>query len=118
MNNSDFNNYQPQDNDFNTQFQPEPPTGQAIKTMIFGIISLMICSTPFLSIAGIIFGALAKKWAAPIRENFPNTSARLFANAGKITGSIGFGISIGFTIFWPIYLIAVAVLGAASASLF
>ena len=110
MNNSEFNYYQPQGtgnesySNFDSPLRPEPPTSKAVKAMVFGIISIMLSEFPILSIVGIIFGALAKKWAAPIRENFPHTSARLFANAGKITGSIGLGISIGFTIFWSIYI--------------
>lgn len=81
----------------------EPPVGEAVKTMIFGILSLQFSCAPILSILGIIFGALAKKWASSIIDNYPYTGARLFAKAGHITGKIGVILGIIFTVFWAIY---------------
>jgi hypothetical protein len=83
--------------------KPEPPKGAAIRAMVFGIISVYFCCAPFFSIMSIVFGALAKKWAAPIIENYPYTGARLFAKAGHITGKIGVILGIIFTVFWAIY---------------
>ena len=89
--------------------KPEPPTGAAIRTMVFGILSLELAA---FGVIGIIFAALARKWALPIIENFPYTKERLFAKAGRITGSVGLGLSIAMTVFWTLYiaLIVVAVI--------
>lgn len=91
--------------------KPEPPTGAAIRTMVFGILSLELAA---FGIIGIIFAALARKWSLPIIENFPYTKERLFAKAGRITGSVGLGLSIAMTVFWAIYItavVAIVVLG-------
>ena len=87
------------------EIKPEPPKGEAIRAMIFGIISAYLSYAPFFSILSIIFGALAKKWAAPIIENYPYTGARLFAKAGYITGKIGVILGIIFTVIWALYFI-------------
>ena len=88
-------------NEYNDQpaneAKPEPPKGKAIRSMVFGIIAIYCSMIPIFSIVGIVFGALAKKWAAPIIENYPYTSARLFAKAGHITGKIGLILGIVFT---------------------
>lgn len=89
------------------EIKPEPPKGEAIRAMIFGIISAYLSCAPFFSILSIIFGALAKKWAAPIIENYPYTGARLFAKAGYITGKIGVILGIIFTVFWALYFIVI-----------
>ena len=93
--------------------KPEPPKGEAIKSMIFGIISIELSAIPFLGIVGLIFAILARRWAHPIIENYPYTSARLFAKAGYITGGVGRGMFIGFTIFWALYfsILMLAMLG-------
>ena len=83
--------------------KPEPPVGQAIQAMVFGIISIELSMLPLFGIVGIIFAVLARKWAAPIIEEYPYTKARLFAKAGYITGGVGRGLFIGFTIFWALY---------------
>ena len=113
-NNQSFNNqgYNNQDYGYQNYYNPNmphpnPPIGAAIKTMVFGILSIFLGEIPFCSIVGIIFAALARKWSTPIINNYPYTSARLFAKAGRITGSIGLGISIGFTIFWAFYFILI-----------
>lgn len=89
------------------EIKPEPPKGEAIRAMVFGIISAYLSCAPFFSILSIIFGALAKKWAAPIIENYPYTGARLFAKAGYITGKIGVILGIIFTVFWALYFIVI-----------
>ena len=63
-----------------------------------------------------LFGALARKWATPIIFNYPYTGARLFAKAGKITGSIGLGLGIGFTVFWALYCVLLLVLTVIAAA--
>lgn len=98
-----YQNYNPNPN----MPHPNPPTGDAVRAMVFGILSIILGEIPFFSIVGIIFGALARKWSKPIINNYPYTSARLFAKAGRITGSIGLGLSIGFTIFWMLYFVLI-----------
>lgn len=100
---------------FNYYQQPnvphsEPPTGDAVRAMVFGIIAISFSTAPIFSIMAIIFGALARKWATPIIFNYPYTGARLFAKAGRITGSIGLGLGIGFTVFWALYFVLLFVL--------
>lgn len=114
MNNQNYNNQDYNNQNFDYQSygtnpipHPNPPTGDAIRAMVFGIIAVSFGSAPIFSIIGIIFGALARKWATPIINNYPYTGARLFAKAGKITGSIGLGLGIGFTIFWALYFIII-----------
>ena len=99
--------YEPIQFDNDVPEKKEPPVGEAVKTMIFGILALQFSCAPTLSILGIIFGALAKKWAHPIIENYPYTGARLFAKAGHITGKIGVILGIIFTVFWAIYFVAI-----------
>ncbi|MBQ8409271.1 MAG: hypothetical protein IJY39_10460 [Clostridia bacterium] len=92
------------------QPKADPPVGEAVKTMVFGIIAVQFSMIPFFGIIGIIFGALAKKWAVPIIKNYPYTGARLFAKAGQITGKIGFILGIVFTVFWVLYFILIGAL--------
>lgn len=69
----------------------EEPRSQAIKSMVFGILSIALSYTVIL---GIIFSVIAKRNAAPILANFAGTSSAGFAKAGKITGTIGFIVSL------------------------
>lgn len=93
----------------------EPPTGEAVKTMVFGILSIYLGCLPFSSIVGIVFAALARRWSVPIIENYPYTGARLFAKAGRITGNIGLPVSIAMTAFWTFYFFVLIVIGLSAA---
>ena len=117
MNNG--NNYQ--QNPYETTYREvetviqkeEPSKGSAIKSMIFGIIAAYFAWIPFVSILGIIFGAIAKKSAKKILAADPaNTPTRHFAKAGRITGKIGFIAGIIMTAFWILYFVLVVVLTA------
>ena len=95
--------------------KPEPPLGKAIKAMVFGIISIEAGCLPVLSILGIVFAVLARRWSMPIIRDFPYTGARLFAKAGRITGTVGLILSIIFTAFWTLYIdliVAVIIMAA------
>ena len=81
----------------------EPPVGDAVRAMVFGIISTQLAYIPFFGIAGIVFAVLARRWALPIIEGYPYTGARLFAKAGRITGTVGLILSIVATAFWGFY---------------
>ena len=72
----------------------QPPKGEAIKSMIFGILSIYIGWFMGIGIVGIIFAQLAKKWSLPIIEEYPGTSAAKFAKVGNITGKVGFWVSL------------------------
>lgn len=91
----------------------EPSRGEAIKIMIFGIVAAYFAWIPFTSIAGIIFGAIAKNRGFEIvRENPVSAATRNFAKAGRITGKVGFIAGIIMTIFWSLYFILfIALLG-------
>lgn len=81
----------------------EPPTGAAVRTMVFGILSIYLGCLPITSIVGIVFAALARSWSVPIIENYPYTGARLFAKAGRITGNVGLPVSIVMTVIWGLW---------------
>lgn len=100
-------------------FQKEEPSkGSAIKTMVFGIIAAYFAWYPFLSILGIIFGAIAKNSAKKILAADPsNLPTRHFAKAGRITGKIGFIAGIIMTVFWVLYFVLVVVIAGLAALL-
>ena len=111
MDNNQNNNYyddqayqnQNYNYDYNQpQQQPnaQPPTGAAIKAMVFGILSILLGSIP-----GIIFAVIAKKTAAPILLDWPGTQAYTFAKVGKITGTVGFWLSLVSTIILALYIV-------------
>ena len=72
----------------------EAPRGQAISSMVFGILSIVLGCYPLIGILGIIFGAIAGKRAKAFLRDYPESGARGFANAGRITGKIGLILSI------------------------
>ena len=89
--------------------------GNAIKAMVFGIIAAYLAWLPFFSIAGIIFGVIAKRRGDEIMLSSPPSRATYnFAKAGRITGKIGFIAGIIMTVFWVFYfiLIIAALLGS------
>lgn len=99
------------------QFENEQPTapvevpkGQAISSMVFGILSIYFGFMPIFSILGIIFSGIARSRANRFLNDYPNASVRGIANAGRITGKIGLPVSIVFTVFWIIYFVAIAAL--------
>lgn len=93
----------------------EPPTGAAVRTMVFGILSIYLSCLPITSIVGIVFAALARRWSLPIIEEYPYTGARLFAKAGRITGNIGLPLSIVMTAIWGLYFLVFFVVMLAAA---
>ena len=99
-----------------TEPKPEPPVGEAVKAMVFGILSTMFSYAPLFSIVAIVFATLARRWSLPIIVDYPYTGARLFAKAGRITGTVGLILSIIFTAFWGLALIP-ALVGSVLAGL-
>ena len=94
----------------------EPSRGEAIKSMVFGIIAAYFAWFPFTSVLGIIFGSIAKKNGTAIIFASPaSTATRNFAKAGRITGKVGLIGGIIVTDFWALYfflLILIAILGS------
>ena len=89
----------------------EPSRGEAIKSMVFGIIAAYFAWFPFMSVIGIIFGAIAKNKGTKIIFDSPASAAtRNFAKAGRITGKVGFIAGIIMTIFWSLYFILIIAL--------
>lgn len=90
---------------FNAQ-PTESPSGTSV--MIKGIIALACAVSFYLSIAGIIFGCLAKSGA----KQFMNANGgQLFGKAkvGRILGKIGFIVGIVMSVLFVIWLIAMIV---------
>ena len=91
----------------------EPSRGEAIKSMVFGIIAAYFAWIPFMSVLGIIFGAIAKSIGSRIILASPASAAtRNFAKAGRITGKVGLIGGIIMTAFWASYIILIAILGS------
>ena len=77
--------------------------------MVLGILALALCE---FGIPGIILGAIAKKKA----NKFAKDHGMIYGKAkvGRILGNFGFIIGIVMTVFWVIYIGAIASIGAAS----
>ena len=80
----------------NLNFESEQPTvdkngprGQAITSMILGILSIVLGSIP-----GIVLACIARAKANEFLTKYPESSYKGFANAGRITGNIGLPIAI------------------------
>ena len=74
-----------------------------------GILSLVFSiATVFLSFIGIIFGAIGKSKAKEFESKFGELSPK--ARVGKILSGIGFGVGIGFTVFWALYIVFIVVI--------
>ena len=83
----------------------EEPRVKGLLSLIFGIVSIV-----FGGVVGIVLGALARRFATPILEDFEGTSTAKMAKAGKITGTVGLALSIIGLILAVIVVIAVAAL--------
>ena len=88
--------------------QPITPEAQALLKGIlgFGIAAVCCAEWPIASVLGIIFGAIAKNKAkAYDAMGYPSNGRRV---AGKVLGIIGFISGIVMTVYWFIYIIAIA----------
>lgn len=87
------------------------PEADAGSLLVKGILALALSE---FGIPGIILGSMAKKLAA---QFMAANGGQIFGKAkvGSILGKIGFGLGIGMTIFWGIYLLFfVIILGLAA----
>lgn len=101
------------DNNQNEMNTPvEVPKGQAIKSLVFGILSIVLSFYPIGSIIAIIFSRIAVKNAKEFTDAYPESPACGLAKGGRITGKIGLPLSIVMTVFWVIYIVAVAAIAA------
>ena len=80
-------------------------SGQALK---WGILSLAFSASGCLSLLGFIFSFIAKGKASSYETVFGEISGR--ANAGRILGKIGFGVGLGYSIFFALYFVAIVAL--------
>lgn len=87
----------------------KPKNDTSTSILVLGILALALCE---LGIPGIILGAIAKKKAG----QFVADNGVLYGKAkvGRILGNFGFIIGIVMTVFWVIYIGAIASIGAAS----
>ena len=72
--------------------------GQALK---WGILSLAFSASTCLALLGFIFSFTAKRKAGEYRRMFGALEGR--ARVGHILGWVGFGLGLGYTIFWALY---------------
>ena len=72
--------------------------GEALK---WGIISLAFSASGCLSLLGFIFSFTAKRKSAEFLNYFGVLEGR--ARVGHILGRVGFGVGLGYTIFFVIY---------------
>ena len=79
--------------------------GQVFK---WGLMSLIFAATGCLSLLGFIFSFIAKGKASSYETVFGEISGR--ANAGRILGKIGFGVGLGYSIFFALYFVAIVAL--------
>ena len=91
-------------NEANEQVKSEMG-GQALK---WGILSLAFSASGCLSLLGFIFSFIAKGKASSYETVFGEISGR--ANAGRILGKIGFGVGLGYSIFFALYFVAIVAL--------
>lgn len=85
--------------------------------LTWGILSLAFSASGCLSLLGFIFSFTAKKKAREYSRMCGELEGR--ARVGNILGWIGFGVGIGYTAFWILYIAFFAlifgILGAAGA---
>ena len=79
--------------------------GEALK---WGIISLAFAASGCLSLLGFIFSFIAKSRALAYQNVFGVLEGR--AKAGRILSKIGFGVGLGYSIFFAIYFVAIVAL--------
>ena len=79
--------------------------GAALK---WGIISLAFSASGCLSLLGFIFSFIAKGKALAYQNVFGVLEGR--AKAGRILSKIGFGVGLGYSIFFAIYFVAIVAL--------
>ena len=79
--------------------------GEALK---WGIISLAFAASGCLSLLGFIFSFIAKGKALAYQNVFGVLEGR--AKAGRILGKVGFGVGLGYSIFFAIYFVAIVAL--------
>ena len=79
--------------------------GQVFK---WGLMSLIFAASGCLSLLGFIFSFIAKGKASSYETVFGEISGR--ANAGRILGKIGFGVGLGYSIFFALYFVAIVAL--------
>lgn len=94
--NNDYENYPSYER---PQANRALPKGEAIKYLVFGILSLEL---PV--ILGIIFGALAKNNGKRLMREYPDTWVYAISNVARILGLAGFIIGIVTTVLIAIYI--------------
>ena len=81
------------------------PKGNAIASMILGILSIELGTIP-----GIILACIARAKSKKFLEQYPESSYQGFARVGRITGNIGLPLSIVTTVLTVVYTVAYVVM--------
>lgn len=82
------------------------------QTFKWGLMSLIFSASGCLSLLGFIFSFIAKRKAKDFVDTFGQLEGR--AKAGRVLGKIGFGVGLGYTIFWALYVIIIVLLVVAA----
>ena len=77
--------------------------GEALK---WGIMSLAFSASCLLSLLGLIFSFTAKRRCEDYLRVFGEREGR--ARVGHVLGRVGFGLGLGYTIFWGVYFFIIA----------
>ena len=106
----------------NTNFQYDlgtpNPVNEALKDEMagqvfkWGLMGVIFANTGCLSLLGMIFSIIAKNRATNFERTFGEIKGR--ALAGRIMGRIGFGLGLGVSIFFTLYIFITAIAGLAA----
>ena len=77
--------------------------GEALK---WGIMSLAFSASCLLALLGLIFSFTAKRKCEEYQSAFGEREGR--ARVGHVLGRVGFGLGLGYTIFWGVYFSIIA----------
>ena len=76
--------------------------------LTWGILSLAFSLSGCLSLLGFIFSFIAKSRALAYRNVFGVLEGK--AKVGRILGKVGFGLGLGYSIFFALYFVAIVAL--------
>lgn len=84
--------------------EPDPRRKDSLagQVLTWGILSLAFAGSGCLALLGFIFSFTAKRKANEYLRTFGALEGR--ARVGHILGRVGFGVGLGMTIFWGVYV--------------
>ena len=88
-----------------TQITPEERNGMRNSILAWGITSLAFSATTIFALIGLILSCIAKKKASEYKKTFGVLDWQ--AKVGNHLAKAGFGVGLGFTIFWAVYFLII-----------